>query len=148
MVVIRQAVETDRERLATLMQEYIVKFCEQPDPSRKALTLHIKRLLNNPSYGIQFVAELEGKLVGFATVYVSWSTHYFKETAVLKDLYVSPLNRGNKIGERLFKICLAYSQKYEIAGMTAECSSENKVAQNLYQKMNGKENEGVQYRFF
>jgi hypothetical protein len=32
--------------------------------------------------------------------------------------------------------------------MTAECSSENKVAQNLYQKMNGKENAGVQYRFF
>ncbi len=86
MVVIRQAVETDRERLATLMQEYIVKFCEQPAPSRKALTLHIKRLLNNPSYGIQFVAELEGKLVGFATVYVSWSTYYFKETAILKRL--------------------------------------------------------------
>ncbi|TYR81631.1 GNAT family N-acetyltransferase [Priestia megaterium] len=145
MVVIRPVAEADVERLASLMKEYIVDFYQRPEPPRKAIISYIERLLSHPSTGVQFVAEQDNKLVGFATLYITFSTLSLKETAILNDLYVSPLNRGNKVGEQLFQTCASYVNEHQLAGMTWETAHDNHVAQRLYEKLGGKQSEWLHY---
>ena len=64
------------------MFQYIVDFYKRPKPSEESLKGLITHLLENPSGGLQFVAEKDGKLVGFATLYFSFSTLQVKKSAL------------------------------------------------------------------
>lgn len=68
-VVIRPAMEQDISELYELMLQYIVDFYKQPVPKERDLKDLIHHLMENPSSGLQFVAEHQGELVGFATLY-------------------------------------------------------------------------------
>jgi hypothetical protein len=73
-VVIRPATEQDISELYELMLQYIVDFYKQPVPKERDLKDLIHYLMENPSSGLQFVAEHQGELVGFATLYFTFST--------------------------------------------------------------------------
>ncbi|WP_210610577.1 GNAT family N-acetyltransferase [Priestia flexa] len=145
MVVIRRVVEKDVERLATLMKEYIVDFYHQPEPPRKEIVSHIELVLADPSKGVQYVAEEQNRLLGFATIYVTFSTLKLKKTAILNDLYVLPMNRGNKVGEKLFQSCETYVKEHDLVGLSWETATENEVAQNFYKKMGGEKSRWLHY---
>jgi GNAT superfamily N-acetyltransferase len=49
------------------------------------------------------VAEVEGKVVGFALFFVNFSTFLAKPGLYLEDLYVQPAHRSAGIGEALLK---------------------------------------------
>lgn len=61
--------------------------------------------------GIQFVAEQNGNLLGFAILYFSFSILQVKKMAILNDLFVIPEARGQKLGEKLFQTCLSNIRK-------------------------------------
>ncbi|TCL47074.1 hypothetical protein EDD69_11380 [Thermolongibacillus altinsuensis] len=78
---IRTANREDIPQLLNLMYQYIVDFYKRPKPTEESLKGLMQNLLDNPASGIQFVAEQDGKLLGFATLYFSFSTlqdGYFK----------------------------------------------------------------------
>ncbi len=52
------------------------------------------------------VAELEGRVVGYALYFTNYSTFLAKPGLYLEDLYVSPAQRGFGIGRELL-VCLA-----------------------------------------
>lgn len=145
MVVIRCAVEKDVERLATLMKEYIVDFYHQSEPPRKEIVSHLELLLADSSKGVQYVAEEQNRLLGFATIYVTFSTLKLKRTAILNDLYVLPMNRGNKVGEKLFQACETYVKENDLVGLSWETAVDNEVAQNFYEKMGGEKSRWLHY---
>ncbi|QXJ40451.1 hypothetical protein BV455_03825 [Parageobacillus caldoxylosilyticus] len=91
---IRTANQEDIPQLLNLMYQYIVDFYKRPKPTEKSLKGLIQLLLNNPASGIQFVAEQDGKLLGFATLYFSFSTLHLKRMAILNDLFVIPKHEG------------------------------------------------------
>jgi len=136
-VFIRKATQQDITQLYPLMIEYIVDFYEQPKPKEEELKGLMEHLLNNPASGLQFVAEFEGKLVGFATLYFTFSTLRVKRQAVLNDLFVKADIRGKKVGEKLFLTCLQYIRENGFCSMTWETAKDNVVAQSLYNKMGG-----------
>jgi len=136
-VSIRPATAEDTRQLHDLMIQYIVDFYKRPRPDERELDKLIGHLLENPSAGLQFVAEKDGTLVGFATLYFSFSTLQVKRTAVLNDLFVAASARGHKVGERLFRACLTYIREQGFAYMTWETAKDNTVAQSLYNKMGG-----------
>jgi ribosomal protein S18 acetylase RimI-like enzyme len=144
-VVIRPATKQDISELYKLMIQYIVDFYKQPAPKETDLKELINHLLENPSSGLQFVAEHQGELLGFATLYFTFSTLKVKRQAVLNDLFVIPNVRGKKIGEKLFQACLEYIRENEFASMTWETAKDNKIAQSLYNKMGGKLSEWLFY---
>ncbi|GAA3325596.1 hypothetical protein GCM10020331_058130 [Ectobacillus funiculus] len=98
----------DIPQLSNLMIQYIVDFYQRPRPDEEALRQLIQHIQCNPSSGLQFVAEQNGKLIGFATLYFAFSTLQLKRTAILNDLFVVPDARGKKAGEQLFRACLSY----------------------------------------
>ena len=144
-VIIRPASTRDVEVLKELMHQYIVDFYKQPKPNEEDLLGLIHHLLENPSSGLQFVAEEEGQLLGFSTLYFTFSTLKVKRQAILNDLFVVPDARGKKVGEKLFQRSVDYIREHDFASMTWETSKDNIIAQSLYDKMGGKLSEWLVY---
>jgi GNAT superfamily N-acetyltransferase len=142
---IRRAEARDIPKLYDLMTQYIVDFYKKPEPNEGELKNLIQHLLDHPDSGLQFVAELEGELVGFATLYFTFSTLQVKRAAILNDLFVSAGARGQKAGEQLFEKCLAYIRGNNFAYMTWETAQDNYVAQGLYNKMGGRQSDWLVY---
>ncbi|WP_449620925.1 N-acetyltransferase family protein [Robertmurraya sp. Marseille-Q9965] len=145
MTLIRQASEQDIPQLKELMLLYIVDFYQQPKPNQDELVGLIQHLIDNPSSGLQFVAEEEGELLGFSTLYFTFSTLKVKKAAILNDLFVSPRARGKKVGEALFQRNLNYIRDNNFASMTWETAKDNVIAQSLYNKMGGQLSEWLVY---
>ncbi|MFC6455118.1 MULTISPECIES: GNAT family N-acetyltransferase [Paenibacillus] len=133
---IRQAEQRDVDQLMTLMNQYI-DFYESPRPDEQALRQFINRLQENPASGVQFVAEREGRLTGFATLYFTYSTLQLKPAAIMNDLFVTAGERGLGTGEELFQTCLRHVRSNGFACMTWETAQDNLAAQSFYSKMGG-----------
>ncbi|MEW8969965.1 MAG: GNAT family N-acetyltransferase [Mesobacillus sp.] len=142
---IRKAEEGDISELYNLMTQYIVGFYKKPEPNEADLKKLIQHLQEHPESGIQFVAEIEEEVVGFATLYFTFSTLQVKRAAILNDLFVSAGARGQKAGEQLFAKCLAYIRENDFAYMTWETAKDNDVAQSLYNKMGGMQSDWMVY---
>ena len=142
---IRPATNTDLSQLTKLMKNYIVDFYKQPDPGESALEGLINHLLENPQSGLQHVVEENGDLIGFSTLYFTFSTLKVKRQATLNDLFVIPNARGRKVGERLFLTNLEYIRKNNFSSMTWETAKDNLIAQSLYNKMGGQPSEWLTY---
>jgi GNAT superfamily N-acetyltransferase len=127
----------DISKLYPLMIQYIVDFYQRAEPKENDLKGLIHYLIEHPSAGIQFVAEKEGELLGFATLYFTFSTLQVKKAAILNDLFVVEKGRGQKVGEQLFNRCLSYIREKNFAYMTWETAKDNLIAQGLYNKMGG-----------
>lgn len=136
---IRPVKGEDREQLRNLMLQYIVDFYHYPQPSDESLNDLIDRLIEDPSAGIQYVAQSdEGTLLGFATLYFAFNTLEVKRMAILHDLFVTPAARGQKVGEALFATCVRHVRVNNLSHMTWETEHDNFTAQALYDKMGGK----------
>lgn len=144
-ILIRSASTQDVNELYELMRQYIVDFYKQPAPKEDKLRGLINYLLNNPSSGLQFVAEENGVLIGFVTLYFTFSTLKVKRQAILNDLFVAPNARGKKVGEKLFQTTLNYIRKNDFTSMTWETAKDNFIAQSLYSKMGGELSEWLFY---
>jgi ribosomal protein S18 acetylase RimI-like enzyme len=144
-LVIRTTNEEDNQQLLDLMYQYIVDFYKRPKPTEESLKGLIQHLHDNPASGIQFIAEKDGRILGFATLYFTFSTLQMKRSAILNDLFVLSEARGQKLGEKLFRTCLSYIRKNDFAYMTWETAKDNLVAQSLYNKMGGKLSQWLVY---
>lgn len=144
-VTIRQVNKDDISQLYGLMVQYIVDFYQRPQPVEEELKELIHHIIDNPSAGIQFVAEVEGNIVGFATLYFTFSTLQVKKAAILNDLFITSSGRGHKIGEKLFQSCLSYIRENKFAYMTWETAKDNHIAQSLYNKMGGNTSDWLVY---
>ncbi|RXT15398.1 GNAT family N-acetyltransferase [Ammoniphilus sp. CFH 90114] len=144
-VTIRKAESKDVSSLLILMNSYIVDFYKREKPNQEDLTRLVMNLLDNPSAGIQFVVEEKEEIIGFATLYYTFSTLQVKRAAILNDLFIHERMRGKKIGEKLFEKCVEYIREQNFAYMTWETAHDNLAAQALYDKMGGKRSEWLSY---
>lgn len=136
-VTVREAVMSDIPQLKTLMLAYIVDFYQYRQPEDDKLNALIHELLEQ-KIGIQFVAETEeGALVGFATLYFSYSTLRAAKIAVMNDLFVIEEERGQGAAAKLFAACKGYAARHDYAKVTWETAPDNLRAQAFYDKMGG-----------
>ena len=134
---IRPASRGDIASLTDLMFNYIVGFYRQEDQERSAIEKHIEYILEHPREGVQFVIEENAELLGFATLYYSYSTLRLQRIAILNDLFLSQQARGQGLGEALFKHCLEFARDQDVAFLQWETTKDNVVARSLYDKMGG-----------
>lgn len=98
-------------------------------------------------FGCQFAYRLDGRIVGFATVYFSFATSLAAKVGVLNDLYTVPDMRGKGIGKNLIR----HSHDYAIAKgakrlqwLTAQ---DNHQAQAVYDALETKKSSWYFYAF-
>lgn len=86
----------------------------------------------NPSYSC-IVAELEGKVVGFALYFIRYSTWYGK-TIYLEDFLVDEQYRSKGIGKLLFEEMISIAQKLNVRQMSWQVLDWNEGAIRFYKK--------------
>lgn len=139
-LVIRRATEADVESLATLIRRFYM-FNEEFDPAmetadnvrRVALDMAKARVAGGD---LILVASYEGKLVGY--VYGSVVENPLlarRKIGVLKELYVTPEERGRGIATALIESAMNELSKMEIRYVAVEFPSRNVVAQKFYEKL-------------
>jgi ribosomal protein S18 acetylase RimI-like enzyme len=143
-VTIRQPLVEDTSRLKELMIQYIVGFYKFREPDDAKLNELIHVLLEQRE-GIQFVAESEGNLVGFATLYFSYSTLRATKIAVMNDLFVIEEFRGQGAAAKLFAACKGYAARNRYANMSWTTAKDNLRAQRFYEKMGGDRGDWLTY---
>jgi GNAT superfamily N-acetyltransferase len=142
--VVRRAGPGDAPELEQLMLEYVVGFYRYPEPLPGRLRALIDILLQG-NEGVQLVAEQDGTLAGFATLYFTWSTLNASRIAVMNDLYVVEAARGTGIARPLFEACRAEARDRGCAEMTWETAADNLRAQRFYEKVGGHRGSWVTY---
>ncbi|MFW0718494.1 N-acetyltransferase family protein [Pedobacter sp. N23S346] len=82
-----------------------------------------------------FVAEVDGKIIGFALYYIRYST--WKGSRIyLEDFFVSEAFRGQGIGKMLFEKVIEETKNGNFNGMVWQVLDWNEPAINFYNKYN------------
>lgn len=131
---IRRAVAGDRARLTKLVRAYI-DFYKEPQPGDERLDKLLAVLAERPEVGVQFVAEKDGELHGFATVYLSYDTVAARRVAVMNDLFVAPDDRNVGLGRALMRECHGFARANGCAVLSWITAQDNARAQALYDKL-------------
>ena len=132
--VIRRALASDKARLTSLVRAYI-DFYQEPQPGEERLDTLLALLSERPEIGVQFVAEKDGELHGFATVYLSYDTVAARRVAVMNDLFVAPDDRNVGLGRALIGECHEFARQNDCAVLQWVTAQDNARAQALYDKL-------------
>jgi ribosomal protein S18 acetylase RimI-like enzyme len=98
--------------------------------------------------GCQFIYREVGNVVGFATVYFSFTSTITAKVAVLNDLYTLPDCRGKGIGRKLIEHCRNYAAENGAARLQWLTAPDNKQAQKLYDSMNTNKGMWLFYSYY
>ncbi|MDG9668709.1 GNAT family N-acetyltransferase [Hahella sp. CR1] len=106
-------------------------------------------ILNNPQQGRQFLyLNPAEEVVGFITLYFSYSSVRAVENVVLNDLYVAPNHRGKGIGRELINFAYNWALKRDkYFSLVWETEKSNRNAQYLYDSIeNHRKSEWIHYQ--
>ncbi len=126
---IRKATITDVQQLAELFDQYRIFYHKNSDipAAEKFLTERIK---NNDSE--IFVAEYEGKLIGFVQLYPLFSSTRMKRYWLLNDLYVHENQRGKGYSKDLIEEAKQMAKSTDACGILLETGKSNDIGNKLY----------------
>ena len=115
------------------------------DPSDELLLELSRSLLVDPEHeGFQLIArDDDGRALGFATVYWSWSTLSAARIAVMNDLFVAPEARGSGLAEALIEECRVRAGRHGAVRLTWQTAKDNFRAQAVYDRVGGQRSEWI-----
>ncbi|MGH1393803.1 MAG: GNAT family N-acetyltransferase, partial [Trichormus sp.] len=90
--------------------------------------------IDNP-FGCQFLHRKDGVVVGFATVYFTYSSTLVAKVGVLNDLFTLPAYRGMGIGKALINHCLDFALNNGAVRLQWVTATDNHQAQSLYDSL-------------
>lgn len=127
----------DLPELLVLMRGYCDFY--EVSPSDGALEALARALIADPRReGLQLLARDEqGRAVGFATVYWSWSTARAGRLGIMNDLFLAEQARGSGLAQELVEGCLAACRRHGALALEWETALENHRAQALYDRLGG-----------
>ena len=142
---IQRAADADVEDLLVLMRAYCDFYAVSPsDEDLRAL---VRALIADPEReGVQLLARLpDGKAVGFATVYWSWSTTSACRIGVMNDLFVARGARGHGLAEELISACRTECARHSARQLSWQTAPDNRRAQAVYDRVGGHREQWVDY---
>ena len=128
---VRNAVESDVEKLAVLFDAYRV-FYEKESDLNEAKKFLFDRIVNKESWII--VAMEEDYMVGFVQLYPLFSSTRMKKLWLLNDLFIVENYRGKGISKQLIEKCKDVCNDTGACGLMLETAKTNKTGNNLYVK--------------
>lgn len=126
--------ERNLEEVLPLIAQY-QEFYKVKDISTEKNRAFFAQFGESSPLGCQFVFRESGTVVGFATVYFSFTSTIVAKVAVLNDLYTCPEFRGKGIGKQLIEHCRAYAAREGAARLQWVTAPDNEQAQKLYDSM-------------
>jgi GNAT superfamily N-acetyltransferase len=142
-VLVRPVERKDRPRLLDLIEGYFA-FYRTPF-ARPKVEILLDLLEQDPSLGVQLVAEADGRIQGFASLYACLDTLVADRILVMNDLFVDPSLRNHGVGAALFDASLAYATARGYARLDWVTAQDNKDAQRFYDRHGGRRAPWVSY---
>jgi len=142
-MLVRPAERKDRPQLLDLIEGYFA-FYRTPFATSKVEAL-LDLLEQDSGLGVQLVAEADGRLQGFASLYACVDTLVADRILVMNDLFVDPSLRNRGIGAALFDASLAYATAHRYARLDWVTAQDNRNAQRFYDRHGGRRGPWVSY---
>lgn len=133
-ITIRRAVKEDCPRLLELVQE-LATYERAPDEVTVTLDHFVESGFGDRPVWWTFVAEVEGKVVGFALYYIRYST-WKGQAMYLEDILITNEMRGKGIGKLLFDRLIEEARKKKFNRIIWQVLDWNEPAINFYKKYN------------
>jgi GNAT superfamily N-acetyltransferase len=136
--VIATVTEADLPELLPLMRGYCDFY--EVNPSDDELLAMSRELLASPELdGVQLIArDEEGRAVGFATIFWTWSTLSASRIAVMNDLFVSADARGAGTADALIAACVERARAHGATSLDWQTARDNERARKVYDRVGGR----------
>ncbi|HQS55674.1 MAG: GNAT family N-acetyltransferase [Bacteroidetes bacterium 24-39-8] len=131
---IRRATIEDCARIMELVQE-LAEYEKAPDEVTVTLEHFQKSGFGPNPVWWAFVAEVDGKVEGFALYYIRYST-WKGQRMYLEDILVTEQMRGKQLGKLLFDRLIVEAKEKNLKGMVWQVLEWNEPAINFYKKYN------------
>jgi GNAT superfamily N-acetyltransferase len=132
-VSVRQAHKEDMETLLALIAA-LADYESLPRPDLAACDRLAEHGFGpNPKFEV-FLAELDGKAVGYTISFETYSTFLARPTFYLEDLFVLPEYRNLKVGLALFMNCVRQARQRECGRMEWQVLDWNENAIKFYER--------------
>jgi GNAT superfamily N-acetyltransferase len=105
-----------------------------PDLWNPAAAAQRLNLLCGAQRSAAFVAELDGKIIGFCTVYLDLDTLRFGQRAWLNDIAVAPHHRSHGLGHRLLLTALNWARERGATQLLLDSSTARTDAHRFYRR--------------
>jgi GNAT superfamily N-acetyltransferase len=133
-IVIRRAVKEDCVRLMELVKE-LALYEKAPEEVTVTMPHFIESGFGENPVWWAFVAEVDGRVEGFALYYIRYST-WKGQRMYLEDILVTEKMRGNGLGKLLFDKLIEEAKEKNFSGMVWQVLDWNEPAINFYKKYN------------
>lgn len=142
---ISRVAESDLEDLLPLMRGYCDFY--KVSPGDDALLALSRALIADPEHeGVQLIArDGDGRAVGFATVYWTWSTTDAARLGVMNDLFVAESARGSGAADALIETCRRECVERGARRLTWQTALDNHRAQAVYDRVGGTREQWLDY---
>jgi GNAT superfamily N-acetyltransferase len=139
--VIATVTEADLPELLPLMRGYCDFY--EVDPSDEDLLAMSWALIADPEReGTQLIArDDDGRPIGFATIFWTWTTLSASRLGVMNDLFVTEEARGTGIAEALIAACADRCRERGITSLDWTTAQDNYRAQRLYDRIGARRDE-------
>ena len=142
---IANAGERDLPELLPLMRAYC-DFYEVAPPDEALLAMSRALIADPEREGIQLIArDGDGRAIGFATIFWSWSTLQAARIGVMNDLFVTAEARGTGAADALIAACLEHCRERGAVSLTWQTARDNERAQAVYDRVGGRRSEWLDY---
>jgi GNAT superfamily N-acetyltransferase len=134
--VIATVTEDDLPDLLPLMRGYCDFY--EVDPSDEALLALARTLIADPEQqGLQLIArdDEDGRAVGFATIFWTWSTLSADRLGVMNDLFVARDARGGGVADALIAACADQCRERGVPELAWQTAKTNARAQTVYERV-------------
>lgn len=132
---IRRARKEDCKAMMQLIQE-LADYEKAPEEVTVDFDHFVESGFGEKPVWWAFVAEVEGKVVGFALYYIRYST-WKGQRLYLEDILVNEPWRGKGIGKLLFDELIKETKEKNLSGMVWQVLEWNDPAINFYKKYEG-----------
>ena len=122
------------------------RFYGKPGDAKRARAFLGERLASGES--VIFLALAGDAPVGFTQLYPSFSSVSLLPLWILNDLYVDPVRRGERIGERLLEAASNLARERGAKSVQLETAADNLSAQRLYERYGYKRDNGSFYYYW
>jgi GNAT superfamily N-acetyltransferase len=120
-------------------------YCDfyEVDPSDEELLGMSRALIADPEReGTQLIArDDDGRPIGFATIFWTWTTLSASRLGVMNDLFVTEEARGTGIAEALIAACADRCRERGITSLDWTTAQDNYRAQRLYDRIGARRDE-------
>lgn len=132
-ITIKKAVKEDCSRMLELIEELAV-YEKEPTAVTVSFDHFVESGFGENPVWWAFVAEIEGKVEGFALYYIRYST-WKGQRMYLEDLLVTEKLRGLGVGKLLFDQLFEEAKEKKFNGIAWQVLDWNEPAINFYKKL-------------